>query len=76
MFGGSLRILQVGDLVSGRFVDHSDRYPGGSPKHKDYFGLVIGVYPEEGAGAYRVKVLIQGENRWAMDYCLNLVETA
>ena len=71
-----MKIFQVGDLVRGRFVDHSDQYPGGAPKWKDYVGLVIGVYPEEGAGAYRVKILIHGKERWAMDYCLNLVETA
>ena len=75
--GGSLnRVYQEGDLVRGRFVDHSDRYPNGQPKHKEYVGLVVGVFTEEGYGAYRVKVLIQGVERWAMDYSLSLVEAA
>jgi len=71
-----MRTFQVGDLVSGRFVDLSDRYPNGQPKHKEYVGLVIGVFIEKGYGAYRVKVLIQGQEHWAMDYCLHLVEAA
>ena len=71
-----MKAFQVGDLVQGRFVDHSDCYPNGQPKHKNYVGLVIGVFIEEGYGAYRVKVLIQGEERWAMDYSLKLVEVA
>ena len=71
-----MRTFQVGDLVSGRFVDLSDRYPNGQAKHKNYVGLVIGVYIEEGYNAYRVKVLIQGQEHWAMDYSLELVEAA
>ena len=71
-----MRTFEVGDLVSGRFVDRTDRYPNGQPKHKEYMGLVVGVFIEEGYGAYRVKVLIQGQEKWAMDYSLKLVEAA
>lgn len=71
-----MRTFQVGDLVQGLFVDRTDCYPNGQPKHKNYVGLVIGVFIEEGYEAYRVKVLIQGEERWAMDYSLKLMEVA
>lgn len=67
--------FKPGDLVRGHFVDHSDHYPGGSPKHKDYVGLVTGVFMETGCAAYRVKVLVQEQEHWAMDYQLKLMES-
>ena len=74
--GGSLRIFQVGDLVSGSFPDHNDRYPGGSPKHKEMVGIVTQVEIEEGYGTYRVAILIGNEIRWSFSYGVNLVEAA
>ncbi len=71
-----MRIFQVGDLVSGNFVDHSDRYPGGSPKYKKMIGIVTHVEIEEGYETYRVSVLIRNEIRWAFDYSLTLEEAA
>ena len=68
--------MKVGDLVRGIFPDINDRYPNGSAKHKEYVGLVIDVYNEEGYNANRVKVLVQGQKRWAMDYSLRLVGVA
>ena len=72
--GGSLRIFQVGDLVSGSFADHNDRYPGGSPKFKEMVGIVTQVEIEEGYGTYRVAILMNNKIGWAFDYSLTLVE--
>ena len=71
-----MRIFQVGDLVSGRFPDHNDRYPGGSPKFKEEIGIVTGVFIEEGAGTYRLSLIVRGVEKWAFDYSLTLVEAA
>ena len=59
--------------MRGIFPDTNDRYPNGSAKHKEYVGLVIDVYEEVGYKANRVKVLVQGQVQWAMDYSLRLV---
>ena len=71
-----MKIFKVGDLVIGRFCDQTDCYPGGSPKYKTEYGIVTGVYTEEGAGAYRLSLIVRGEEKWAMDYSVRLVETA
>ena len=71
-----MRIFEVGDLVTGRFPDHSDRYPGGSPKHKAEIGIVTGVYIEEGYGTYHLSLMIRGKEVYAFDYSLTLVEAA
>ena len=70
-----MRILKVGDLVTGRFPDYNDLYPGGSPKHKTEVGIVTGVYIEEGYGTYRVSLMIRGIEVYAFDYSLKLLET-
>ena len=74
--GGHMRIFQVGDLVSGSFPDHNDRYPGGSPKHKEMVGIVTRVEREEGYETYRVAILISNEIRWSFDTGIRLVEAA
>ncbi len=71
-----MRIFQVGDLVSGSFVDHNDRYPGGSPKHKEMVGIVTQVEIEKGYETYRVAILINNEIRWSFDTGIRLVEAA
>ena len=70
------RLFQVGDLVTGRFPDHTDRYEGGSPKWKEEIGIVTGVFIEKGSGTYRLSLIIRGEEKWAFDYSLTLVEAA
>lgn len=69
-----MRIFKVGDLVRGDFVDHTDRYDNGSPKHKPMVGIVAQVAIEEGYETYRVGVLIHDQIRWAFDSSLTLVE--
>ena len=76
LFGGNLRIFEVGDLVRSVFPDHSDLYPNGSPRFKKMIGIVTGVYIEEGYETYRVSILIRGEERWAHNFSLHLVEAA
>ena len=71
-----MRIFQVGDLVSGSFADHNDRYPGGSPKFKEMLGIVMCVEIEEGYETYRVAVLMNNQIGWAFSYALHLVEAA
>ena len=71
-----MRTFEVGDLVSGSFPDHSDCYPGGSPRFKKMIGIVTGVYIEEGYETYRLSLLIRGEEKWSFNYSLHLVEAA
>ena len=74
--GGNLRPFEIGDLVRGSFPDHSDLYPNGSPRFKKMIGIVTGVYIEEGYETYRVSILIRGEEKWAHNFSLPLVEAA
>ena len=71
-----MRTFEVGDLVSGNFPDYSDLYPGGSPKFKTMYGIITGVFTEEGYETYRLSILIRNELVWAFNYSLQLVEAA
>ena len=71
-----MRIFEVGDLVSGNFPDHKDPYPNGSPKFKTMYGIITGVFLEQGYETYRLSVLIRNEIIWSFNYSLHLVEAA
>lgn len=71
-----MRTFEVGDLVRGSFPDHNDSYPNGSPKFKTMYGIITGVFIEEGYETYRLSVLIRNELVWAHNYSLQLVEAA
>ena len=43
---------------------------------EEEIGIVTGVFLEEGAGTYRLSLIIRGEEKWAFDYSLTLVEAA
>ena len=76
VLGVKLRTFEVGDLVQGSFPDHNDLYQNGSPRFKQMVGIVTGVYIEEGYETYRLSILIRGEEKWAHNYSLRLVEAA
>ena len=71
-----MRTFEVGDLVSGNFPDYNDLYPGGSPKFKTMYGIITGVFIEEGYETYRLSILIRNKLVWAYNYSLQLVEAA
>ena len=69
-----MKIFKVGDLVSGTFPDNGDLYPNGQARYKTMYGIITGVFLEEGYETYRLSVLIRNEIVWSFNYSLHLVE--